>query len=81
MKSLEIVNREFNCFTDRLTPLEKKFPLQLDINYNELQLIKQDLIFAEELKQFIKDFELPKSLYLIGYFQAKIREKEGDFNE
>ena len=81
MNSLEIVN---NLMIDLKVPKNSDMYLygyETVISKEEVKTIKQDLIFAEELKKFIKDFELPKSLYLIGYLQARIREKDGDFNE
>lgn len=53
----------------------------IHINKDILNKIKKDLILLEELIKLINDFELPNSLYLIGYYQAKIKEREGSLND
>lgn len=78
---------ELKLFTDVLESFIRG-RINKDIKYTTLastikedQLIK-DLQLLDELKELVLNFELPGSMYSVGYYQAKIkRHEEGDKDE
>lgn len=79
LKSLEIVNEFIENIEDTMKEI-KSGPFHdirlLDLN--KFKTIKQDLELLEELIKLVMEFDGLSSVYLIGCYQAKIKQRVGD---